>query len=102
MYVLQRCNLAAPLFAGATQLDLIAKAFQEFVHESYASPQFFMAELDHEREKAGRLNDRLLITSQCLADCHSYTLQHVWIDSPKYFAENHGVADCADRFVGLG
>ena len=104
MYFLQRRSVTwMHLYLQlASQFDLIAKAFQELVQESHASPQFLMAKLGHKREKAWRLDNRLLVTSECFTDCHGDTLQHVRIDGPEHLAEDDGVADCANRFVRLG
>ena len=61
-----------------------------------------MAELKQEREKSWRLNDRLLITSQCFTNRSGNTLEDVWIDGPEYLAEDDRVADCTNRFIRLG
>jgi hypothetical protein len=89
-------------FATPTQLDLTPQVLQETVDERNTSAQLFVTELTEKREQAWRLDDGLLVASQCVTCCRRNTLEYVRVDCSKHFAKNHGVANGANGFIRFG
>src|SRR5271157_5122433 len=90
------------LLTTAAQFDLVSESLKKAVDERHASAQFLVAELAEQRKEPRRLNNRLLIATECFSGCCGKALQHLRIDGAEHFAKNQSIANRAHRFVRFG